>query len=158
MAKPIPNLDVPVIDLKSGLMGLAWYEFIQYLLSLLNSTATTLSGVPGQLTAKSDITRSINPQTGTTYTFVLADAGKACEFTNGSAIAVTIPLNSSVAFPTGTQIDVMAGGAGKVTFAGAGGVTLKSFNSYKSLAGQEAGGTLLKTATDTWRLMGSLIP
>jgi hypothetical protein len=27
MAKPLPNLDVPVIDLKTGYMTQAWYEY-----------------------------------------------------------------------------------------------------------------------------------
>jgi hypothetical protein len=29
MAKPLPNLDVPVIDLKTGYMTQAWYEYLQ---------------------------------------------------------------------------------------------------------------------------------
>jgi hypothetical protein len=29
MAKPLPNLDVPVIDLKTGLMAQSWYEYFQ---------------------------------------------------------------------------------------------------------------------------------
>jgi hypothetical protein len=107
--------------------------------------------------AKSNVVRTIDAQIGTTYTFALADAGNLCEFTNAAAITVTIPLNATVAFPIGTQIDVVQGGAGKVTFAGAGGVTLKSVGSLKSLSTQEAGGTLIKMATDTWRLVGSLI-
>jgi hypothetical protein len=29
MARPLPNLDVPVIDLKTGFMTQAWYEYFQ---------------------------------------------------------------------------------------------------------------------------------
>ena len=48
----------------------------------------------------------INAQTGTTYTFVAADAGKLITSSNGSAQTITIPPNSSVAFAIGTQIMV----------------------------------------------------
>ena len=36
MAKPLPNLDVPVIDLKSGLMTQSWYEYFQSRKGLAN--------------------------------------------------------------------------------------------------------------------------
>jgi hypothetical protein len=132
----------------------AWYDILKQLDGLQPLSEIVFPTDP----TKSNITRTINAQSGTSYTFVLTDAGNACEFTNASAITVTVPPNSSVAFPVGTQIDVMQGGAGKVTFAQGAGVTIKSFSSNKSLAGQEVGGTLLKMATDTWRLMGNLIP
>ena len=38
-------------------------------------------------------------------------------FSNAAAQTVTVPPNSSVAFPIGTQIDCAQIGAGKVTFA-----------------------------------------
>ena len=55
--------------------------------------------------ALADIQRQqkINTQTGTTYTFVLTDAGKLVTCDNAAAISVTVPPNSSVAFPTGTR-------------------------------------------------------
>lgn len=155
--KPLPGKDVPITTPQPLLVEQGYYEFFQSLNALLLSTASALSALPAHDVTKSDVTRTINAQSGTTYTFLLTDAGNMVEFTNGSPVAVTIPLNSSVAFPIGTQIDVMAGGAGKVTFAGAGGVTLKSVSSLKSLSAQEAAGTLVKMATDTWRLMGSLV-
>jgi len=105
----------------------------------------------------SPATRAINDQTGTSYTFVIGDAGKFCRFSNAAAVTVTVPPNSSVAFPVGTQIDVSQAGAGKVTFAQGAGVTISSLNSYKALLGQYAGGTLIKTATDTWLLVGSIV-
>jgi len=70
---------------------------------------------------------------------------------------VTVPPNSSVAFPVGTQIEVTQTGAGKTTLAQGSGVTITSLASYKSIAGQYASATLYKRATDTWQLSGSLI-
>lgn len=98
----------------------------------------------------------INNQTGTTYTLVLTDSGKKVILDNASPVAVTIPQNSSVAFPAGTQIDFIQKGAGKVTFSGSG-VTINSKSSNKSIGAQYVGVTLLKTDTDTWYLFGDLI-
>jgi hypothetical protein len=115
----------------------------------------SLSTVVTSLAAKQDLTYTINPQTGTTYTLVLTDAGKLVTFTNADAIAVTIPTNASVAFPIGTRIDCVQGGAGAVTFGGAD-VTINSKGSHKVIAGLYVGVTLIKTDTDTWLLIGDL--
>lgn len=89
----------------------------------------------------------LNAQTGTTYTFVLTDQGKLVTLNNAAAVAVTIPLNSSVAFPTNTHISLVNRGAGIVTVAGASGVTLTgsffTMNQYESA-------TLIKLATNDW--------
>jgi hypothetical protein len=98
---------------------------------------------------------AINAQTGTTYTTVLADQSKLVTLTNASAITVTIPANSSVAYPVGTKIDFAQLGAGQVTFAGAGGVTVNSTPTLK-LRDQYSGASCIKTATDTWLLVGDL--
>ena len=99
---------------------------------------------------------SINTQTGTTYTLVLTDAQKLITLGNAGAIAVTIPTNASVAFPVGTQIDCIQILAGAVTFSGAG-VTINSKDSEKTINDQWVGVTLIKTATDTWSLLGDLV-
>lgn len=150
----VPPSNVPPIDPQSGLWTADYYDLIKQLDSL--DPLSQVVFPPSDVT-KSNVTRTINAQSGTSYTFVLTDAGNICEFTNAAAVTVTVPPNSSVAFPVGTQIDVMAGGAGKVTFAQGAGVTIKSASSFKSLSAQEAAGTLVKMATDIWRLSGSLI-
>lgn len=101
-------------------------------------------------------TVSTNEQTGTSYTLVLGDRGKTIFMNNAAANTLTIPTNASVAFPVGTQIDIVQTGAGKTTVAGAG-VTINSVSSNKSISARYAGATLIKTATDTWLLIGSLI-
>lgn len=99
---------------------------------------------------------SINTQTGTTYTLALSDAGSLVEMNNASANTLTIPPNSSVAFPIGTQIVVEQYGAGQTTFAAGAGVTVRSKDGNLSIAAQYAGATLIKRATDEWVLMGDL--
>jgi hypothetical protein len=53
-----------------------------------------------------DPTLIINPQVAS-YTLVLADASDLTEIDNASANNLTVPLDSSVPFPTGTQISIL---------------------------------------------------
>jgi hypothetical protein len=95
-----------------------------------------------------------NAQTGTTYTLVLADASnKLVELSNTSAITVTVPLNSSVAYPVGSQIMLLQTNTGQVTVAGASGVTVNS-NPGLKLRAQWSSATLIKRAENTWVLVG----
>ena len=98
----------------------------------------------------------INAQTGTTYTFVLADAGKMVTSSNGSAQTLTVPPNSSVAYAIGTQVIVQNIGSANATLAQGTGVTINSKDSKKEIDGQYAAATLIKTATNTWSLIGAL--
>ena len=99
---------------------------------------------------------AINAQTGTTYTFVLADAGKLVTSSNGSAQTITVPPNSGVAFAIGTQIIVQNIGSANATLATAGTPTLNSKDSNLEIDGQFAAATLIKTATDAWSIIGAL--
>jgi len=98
---------------------------------------------------------SINAQTGTTYTTVLTDRSKLVTLDNASAVTVTIPPNSSVAYPTGTKIDLLAKGAGQVTVAAGSGVTVNSSQTL-NLRAQWSAASVVKLATDTWVLLGDL--
>jgi hypothetical protein len=102
---------------------------------------------------------SINAQTGTTYTTVLADNQKLVTLTNASAIALTIPLNSSVTYPVGAQLNLAQLGAGQVTIAGAGGVTVVSTGATAAtpkLRAQYSTATAIQTATDNWLVIGDI--
>ena len=99
---------------------------------------------------------AINAQTGTTYTTVLADDGKLITCDNASAIALTIPPNSSVAYGIGTQINIMQLGAGTVTITAGSGVTLRSAGSKLKTDAQYAVATCCKILSDTWVVVGNL--
>jgi hypothetical protein len=99
------------------------------------------------------------PQTSggsSSYTLVLTDSGKHVIFTGGSTATLTVPTNSSVAFPVGTVILVVNDNSGNLTISGAG-VTFQLANgatgnrtvATKGLA------TCVKTATDTWYVSGA---
>jgi C4-dicarboxylate-specific signal transduction histidine kinase len=99
---------------------------------------------------------AINAQTGTTYTTVLADDGKLITCSNASAISVTIPPNSSVAYGIGTQLNFAQLLAGQVTLVAGAGVTLNSSGTKLKLKDQYAVATCVKTDTNTWFVVGNL--
>lgn len=99
---------------------------------------------------------TLNAQTGTTYTLVLTDAHKLVTLSNASAITCTVPPNSSVAFETGDQVNLLQLGAGQVTIAAGSGVTIRSEGSKLKLKGQYAMATLVKIGSDEWVAVGNL--
>lgn len=111
-------------------------------------------GATGATGPSGDPTLTINAQTAS-YTLVLSDASKLVEVSNASANTVTIPLNSSVAFATGTQISILQTGVGQTTIAGTSGVTVNGTPGLK-LRAQWSACTLIKRATDTWVAIGDL--
>ena len=104
---------------------------------------------------------TLNDQTGTTYTPVLTDQYQVLiTRSNASASTLTIPTNASVAYPVGTVITVLNKGAGTVTISAvtpatttilsAGAVAASpTLAQYKSAA-------CIKTATDTWYVVGAI--
>ena len=113
-----------------------------------------ISGLDSALTSYASKYVTSNARTAS-YTLVLADDGKLVEMGVGSANTLTIPLNSSVAFPIGTTIVALQTGAGQTTIAGTGGVTVNGTPGLK-LRTQWSSATLIKRGTDTWIAMGDL--
>lgn len=120
-------------------------------LTLAQSQVTDLTT---DLAGKAPLSLTLNQQTAS-YSLVLADAGKLVEISNASANTLTVPLNSSQAFPTGTQINFVQTGAGQTTLTPTGGVTLNGTPTLK-LRAQWSSVTLIKRATDTWLAIGDL--
>ncbi len=116
-------------------------------------TVTDGNGVSGNPTIAADRT-DINTQTSS-HTLVLADAGKTVEMNVGSANNLTVPPNSSVAFPTGTFINVTQYGAGATTIVAGSGVTIRNRNGLV-LGGQYAVATLYKRGANEWLAGGDL--
>lgn len=120
--------------------------------SAIRSLGSSVDSALGQLT--------LNAQTGTTYTFVLTDnRNKLVTASNAAAQTYTIPLNSSVAFPTGSMINIIQIGAGQVTIQGASGVTVASTGATSTapkLRVQYSAATLIKVGTDSWYVIGDI--
>jgi hypothetical protein len=95
-----------------------------------------------------------NAQTAS-YTLVLTDKDKLVEMSVGSANTLTVPLNSSVAFPVGTQITILQTGTGATTITATGGVTINATPGL-ILRAQWSSVTLIKRAENTWVALGDL--
>ena len=110
---------------------------------------------PGAVLTASNLNTAFNALTirtvtGVSDTLVLADNGGAVSYSNASATTSTIPPNSSVAFAVGTKIVLINLGAGVVTVTAGAGVTV---NGATLTLAQNAGGTCIKTATNTWSFL-----
>jgi hypothetical protein len=114
------------------------------------------SAVQTQVDAKTAKLITTNRQTAS-YTLVLADADKLVEMNVGTANNLTIPLNSSVAFATGTQILLAQYGAGQTTIVPTSGVTVRSNGAKLKLNVQYSGATLIKIAENDWYLFGDIV-
>ena len=102
---------------------------------------------------------TVNAQTGTTYTPVLSDAKQMVTLNNASAITVTIPPASSVAYTAGSKIDFIAKGAGQVSFAQGSGVTIRSTGATATapkLRVQYSAATAWYEGSDVWYIVGDL--
>jgi hypothetical protein len=113
------------------------------------STATQTA-----LDAKVNSLVTIDAETAS-YTLILTNQDQMVEMNVGSANTLTVPANSSVAFPIGTRIHVVQTGSGQTTITPAGGVTVNGTPGLKTRA-QWSAVTLVKRATDTWVAFGDL--
>ncbi|MEI7584618.1 hypothetical protein [Runella sp.] len=137
--------------------------------AILNKTAVGLGNVDNTTDANKPVSTATqtaldaktnkliiaNRQTAS-YTLVLTDADKLVEMNVATANNLTVPLNSSVAFSTGTQILLAQYGAGQTTVVATSGVTIRSNGGKLKLNVQYSGATLIKIATNEWYLFGDI--
>lgn len=95
------------------------------------------------------------------YTAVLADQYQVLEIMNkATAIAFKIPTNASVAFPVGTAITVLNIGAGTCTISAVTPATTTILSAGATAASptlaQYKSAVCIKTATDTWYVVGAI--
>jgi len=107
--------------------------------------STGPQGEAAPTTLEETTTRTAN------YTLALADAGKVVPM-NGSSLTVEVPLNSSVAFPTGSVVNVYNLASTAVTIAGASGVTVRNAGSVAEFGEV----SLRKRGTDEWVVAGNV--
>ena len=77
------------------------------------------------------------------------------EVSSESGTTITIPLNSAVAYPVGTTLDILQTNTGQVTIAGDAGVTVNGTPGLK-LRTRWSSATLFKRDTNTWVVFGDL--
>lgn len=104
---------------------------------------------------------TVNAQTGTTYTAVLSDGlNKIITMDNASANAFKIPTDASVAFPTGTVLNVYVKGAGACTISattsGTTTITSGGATSNAPVVNQYGAATCIKLSADNWIVVGKI--
>ena len=112
--------------------------------------ASTVTGPAGSFASAQDINAR-----GGGYTLVLADAGKLLTFNSTGAIEVVIPAISSVAFPTGSHVDLVRLNTGTVLVTGAAGVTVNG-TPGTSLRERYSSATCIQYDGDKWVVVGDL--
>ncbi len=142
------DIDTAFVDLKGGTTG--------QVLSKASGTDLDFTWVD-----QDDVTLTINPQTGTTYTFAAIDAiNSLVTANNAAAQTYTLPLNSSISIPIGSYINLIQIGAGQVTVVGAGGVTVASnggTSAQPQARVQYSALSAIKVATDSWYVVGDIV-
>lgn len=129
----------------------------------IDSTVATLTGTQ-TLTNKTltdpKINLAFDAETAS-YTAVLANNGQVVTMDNASANTFSIPTNASVAFPIGTQINVLQIGAGQTTIQAvtSGTTTIQSTGATAAqpkLRARYSAATCLKAGTDLWYVFGDV--
>jgi hypothetical protein len=129
----------------------------------IDSTVATLTGTQ-TLTNKTltdpKINLAFDAETAS-YTAVLANNGQVVTMDNASANTFSIPTNASVAFPIGTQINVLQIGAGQTTIQAvtSGTTTIQSTGASAAapkLRVRYSAATCLKAGTDLWYVFGDV--
>lgn len=114
------------------------------------SAKIPVSGSSTPVTVSSQIL--ISPWNAKTdsYTLVLTDAFKVITINKATAVTLTVPPNSSVAFPVGTVVKIRRIGVGALTYVAGAGVTINNTLGTLADAGQNVDTFLIKSATNTW--------
>lgn len=98
---------------------------------------------------------TVNTRTAN-YTLVLGDAGAYVRMNLASANTLTVPTNSSVAFPIGTVIHIRQTGAGQTTVTPFNGTVTINTPETAKLRKQGSSASLIKVGTNEWDLTGDL--
>jgi hypothetical protein len=132
------------------------------------STTATLTGTQ-TLTNKTitsptlddpKINLTIDPETAS-YTAVLANNGQVVTMNVGAGNTFSIPTNASVAFPIGTQINVLQIGTGQTTIQAVTSGTTTVLSTAATAAQPKlrvrySAATCLKAGTDLWYVFGDI--
>lgn len=91
---------------------------------------------------------------GTSKTLALTDINTIVDCTSSSAVTITIPPQSSVAWTADAEIHVRMSGTGAVSVAVGSGVTIPPLTAPVALGGQGAVVTLKRRSADVWAVVG----
>ena len=122
--------------------------------SLTYSTVYNLPSKSGTLALTSDISTSIiNTVTYSSYTLASTDNGSILLINGTCSITIPSGLGS-----IGSKIDSIRMGSGPVSFTWSSPVIVDSQTSYRSIAAQYVGVSVIQISTNNWILIGNLAP
>ena len=129
----------------------------------IDSTVATLTGsqtLTNKTLTDPKINLAFDAETAS-YTAVLANNGQVVTMDNASANTFSIPTNASVAFPVGTQLNVLQIGVGQTTIQAvtSGTTTILSTGATAAapkLRAQYSMATCIKASTDLWYVTGDI--
>jgi hypothetical protein len=129
----------------------------------IDSTVATLTGTQtftNKTLTDPKINLAFDAETAS-YTAVLANNGQVVTMDNSSANTFSIPTNASVAFPIGTQINVLQIGTGQTTIQAvtSGTTSILSTGAASAapkLRARYSAATCLKAGTDLWYVFGDI--
>ena len=111
----------------------------------------------GKVTPAQASARSVD--VSASKTLALTDAGTRQRVVATSAITITVPPDSTVAWSDDTEIEILQIGAGLATIAPGTGVTLSSegpATTSRTMSAQYTGAALVRTGSNAWVLIGAL--
>ena len=129
----------------------------------IDSTVATLTGtqtLTNKTLTDAKVNLAFDAETAS-YTAVLANNSQVVTMDNASANTFSIPTNASVAFPIGTQINVLQIGAGQTTIQAVTSGTTSILSTGATAAtpklrAQYSAATCLKAGTDLWYVFGDI--
>jgi hypothetical protein len=102
---------------------------------------------------------AINVQSGTLYTFAIADQDSLISISNAGTQTIVIPQNSSVSFATGAAVNIVRAGTGPVQITQGTGTTIRSTGATATgpyLRAQYSAATALYEGTNVWYILGDI--
>jgi len=107
------------------------------------------------------VSYTINTQSGATYTLASTDQYQVLVIgSNASTKTISIPTDATYAFPNGTAITILNSGAGLMTInavtSGTTTVTSAGTVSASPTVAQYKAAVAVKTATNSWTILGSV--
>jgi hypothetical protein len=129
----------------------------------IDSTVATLTGtqtLTNKTLTDAKINLAFDAETAS-YTAVLANNSQVVTMDNASANTFSIPTNASVAFPIGTQINVLQIGAGQTTIQAVTSGTTSILSTgataaQPKLRARYSAATCVKAGTDLWYVFGDI--
>jgi hypothetical protein len=152
----------PVISTitNSGTLTLPTSTGTVALTSDITVTASSTTTLTNKTLTDAKINLAFDAETAS-YTAVLANNSQVVTMSNASANTFSIPTNASVAFPIGTQINVLQIGAGQTTIQAVTSGTTSVLSTGATAAApklraQYSAATCIKAGTDLWYVIGDI--